>query len=380
MNTVYWSPSTDANIQDYLLARGPSSTGPWTPIATVVHNLAGASYNAAAGKFFYVDNAGVGTDWYRLNARDTSLQQSVDTIFQAGQGSSMPTRWTVVELLASIKRAAMMTASQVTFTDDDLLALADEELASDLIPLVLSVREDYWTYTQDYSTASGAVRIPYRAAGGKVRAASILDAQGNELPLTRIQPEEAARRFWAPAFYVAGNSLVFANRTGTTYPTMRVSFYLRPSKLTGIANVCRVVAVDAATNTVQVNNLPDTFDASQLYDVMRSDPGFETIGFDLPATLTGNAITFATMPTGIAVGDHVTLAGESAIPQLPAELHPVLATLVAARVLNATGDYEGEGTLRSKLSGMRKAALSVISNRADANPEPIVPMQSPWRL
>lgn len=380
MNTIYWSPSTDANIQDYLLARGVTASGPWVDVATVTHNLGGPNYNSALAKFFYVDNIGTGTDWYKLNARDAALQVSNDSIFQAGAGAPTPTIWTTSELLAAIKRAAMIPSTQVTFADSDLLSLADEELASALVPLVLSAREDYWSCSRDYATTDGFVRIPYRASAGKVRGVSILDASGNERPLTRIPPELAYRRLSAPAFYVQANTLIIVNRTGQSLPTLRVSFYLRPSRLVTVPEVARVIAFNKVAKTLQLNNLPEAFDASQAFDIMHSNPGFETVAFDQSGSFSGNVLTIpAGLPADVEVGDHVVLANESCIPQIPAELHPVLAQAVAARCLGALGDLEAEQSARAKLAQMMAAALTIISNRADVNPDFLTPASSPWR-
>ena len=48
-----------------------------------------------------------------------------------------------------------MPISQITFSDDDLLAFADEEMQIGIVPLLMSVREDYLvTFKEDNITSN----------------------------------------------------------------------------------------------------------------------------------------------------------------------------------------------------------------------------------
>lgn len=74
---VTWSPSTYPTIASYNIERASSSGGPYTFLANVVHNLAGANYDAGAGQFFYVDTGGTLSNWYRLVSIDAANNHSV---------------------------------------------------------------------------------------------------------------------------------------------------------------------------------------------------------------------------------------------------------------------------------------------------------------
>lgn len=84
-NRVTWSPSTDPNINYYALARASSSGGPWSSLGNVTHNTSdGNVYDATNGVFYYVDNSGTATSWYRIIATDIYSQTSSPSIFQVG--------------------------------------------------------------------------------------------------------------------------------------------------------------------------------------------------------------------------------------------------------------------------------------------------------
>lgn len=73
---VSWLPSEDADIASYDIERAVSVGGPWTFIANVLHVLGGAAWDATTSSFFYLDNSGVGSSWYRLTAIDAVGQRS----------------------------------------------------------------------------------------------------------------------------------------------------------------------------------------------------------------------------------------------------------------------------------------------------------------
>jgi hypothetical protein len=84
-NRVTWQPSTDSDIASYALSRGTSSAGPWTSLGTVVHNTGNSAvYDATNGVFYFVDNGGTSTSWYRIIATDSLAQTSPPSIFQVG--------------------------------------------------------------------------------------------------------------------------------------------------------------------------------------------------------------------------------------------------------------------------------------------------------
>jgi len=68
MNRSLWLADDDGTITAYQLQRGPSVTGPWTTIATVVNDKTGPQYLSGTSQFFFDDAAGLDTDYYQVRA------------------------------------------------------------------------------------------------------------------------------------------------------------------------------------------------------------------------------------------------------------------------------------------------------------------------
>ena len=72
--TITWIPNTEADIQDYDIQRAPDvsgSPGTFADIATIDHDLLGPNYDVSSNRFFYIDNVGTLSHWFRLRSRDT---------------------------------------------------------------------------------------------------------------------------------------------------------------------------------------------------------------------------------------------------------------------------------------------------------------------
>ena len=55
--------------------------------------------------------------------------------------------FTTTALLNSINNRALVPTAQTTFQTSDILALASEEIRSYLVPLIMKVRSEYFTFT-----------------------------------------------------------------------------------------------------------------------------------------------------------------------------------------------------------------------------------------
>jgi hypothetical protein len=144
-------------------------------------------------------------------------------------------QYTTADLLSDIRVGAMLPdASASTFSDAELLRLADRELQIGLLPLILGMREEYLVHHVDLAfTVSGSeatVRIPKRAIGMKLRDVALVIGPGNYLPLPQLSLE--ALRDADSGFYVRGDRVVLLNRSGMwSTTTVRLSFLRRPSRL-----------------------------------------------------------------------------------------------------------------------------------------------------
>lgn len=73
---IAWPASPESDIASYALERAAAVSGPYLPLATVLHQVPGPYWDAGVGQFFYNDADGVETHYYRLVAVDAAGNRS----------------------------------------------------------------------------------------------------------------------------------------------------------------------------------------------------------------------------------------------------------------------------------------------------------------
>jgi hypothetical protein len=292
------------------------------------------------------------------------------------------------DLIAAAKRRGCIPTAQATFAIADFLAQADEEIRSYLLPLIRRVQEDYYLQTADFpvsaavdqvGTIAGAqYRIPYRAVGGTLRELYFLNAAGSPVDVPRISVDDLAGASFG--VYFLGNTIQFVNRANISVATLRMVYYLRPSALVLASSAAQVQSVNAAAKQVTLASVPTGYAGNATWDLLRGRPGFEMLGFDLAGTLSGSTITFAaTLPGDLAAGDYVCLPEQSPVPQVPAELHPLLAERLAGSFLKSQSDREGWQDSKAEQARLETDAMLLLSQRLAGAPKKIVPRNGLWR-
>lgn len=295
--------------------------------------------------------------------------------------------YTSDDLIASVKRKASTPDSQALWQSADFLAVADEETRSYLLPLVRRAKEDYYLQTADFPLVSTAApegqafRIPYRAVGGALRAVHLLNSNGRPLQCPRLDPSDLEQADWG--VYFLANQVFYVDRTSYAAPvTLRMTYYLRPSALVLSANAAKVASWDFDAKTITLDQVPASYSGCVLWDVLAGRPGFEMMCFDFPGSLDipSKTITFADdLPPDLALGDYVCRAEETPVPQIPAELHPLLAERVAWRCLLSLNDSDAAAQVERQFPRMEADALVLISQRIEGTPKKILPRGTPWR-
>lgn len=283
-------------------------------------------------------------------------------------------------LLASIRRRARLPiASALGAQDSDLLAMCDEETDHYIVPLVLQKREDYWLTTEDIAVAPGAsYRIPYRAIGARLREVSFLDSQSQITDPPRIPIDDLEGRDYG--FYLQGSEFVFANPLDSSSLPVSVRFwyYLRPNRLVLAAAAATIASLDRAARTVTLASVPSGYAGRTSFDLLRARPSFDTLAWDATGTLSGSTVTFASdLPADLAVGDYVCLPEQTPVPQMPPELHPLLAQRVACKWLEVN-DPQGYETAAAELQRMEGTLAVLIGSRVEGEPQGIVRSNALW--
>lgn len=308
-------------------------------------------------------------------------------------------------LIEDIKRRTFMPISQITFTDDDIIDFADEEIQVGIVPLLMSVREDYLVQFKDDPIDADIVSYPMheRAIVQKLKDVTVLDPNSSqqtpfEISIPRLQSDQARTQQLNnyPGFYIRNNRVVLQNPGAFSGQTLRQYYFLRPSKLRSTINSSQITRVGPDTNSpilaanqVEVSLIPTEYGTAstfnQTVDLVRGVPGFEILEMDAVGSFNINTliVTFnnlTELPEQLQAGDWVSLAGESPVPQIPVELHPVLAQRAAIKVLEGMGDTNNLQLAQGKLKEMEKALLGLLSNRVEGEPQKVLNPYSPLRI
>jgi hypothetical protein len=292
--------------------------------------------------------------------------------------------FTTTDLLASVRRRAGIPAAAATYTAAEILAIADEEMRSYLVPMLLKVREDFWLANQDIPLTSDALtyRIPYRAVGGKLSEVYAVSSEGKPTNLPRIRYSDLVDTDFG--FYLDAGSVTLVTRDGdpTRFGTsLRLSFYARPNALIETSAAAVVSSFNPTAKTITLVSAPASFTGRTAWDVIRAKPGFDFLGIDAAGSISGSTITFTSaLPHDLEAGDYVCLPEQSPVPQIPAELHPLLAQKVAVKVAESRQMTERLQSLREELVRMEKDAPTLITPRVDGEATKVVSRRSLYRM
>jgi hypothetical protein len=292
---------------------------------------------------------------------------------------------TSAELIDSIKRRAFLPEDQNTFTDDDFLDLANEEMQMGLVPLILVQHEDYFLSEEDTAIVDGQndYKIPYRSIGNRLRDLSYEDTNGNIAEMARIpidhisDYQDISRETYPYTYYVKNDKIILTKDTNNQGGNLVFTFYLRPNQLVASSRIATISAINTTTGEITVDSIPSHFTTNDLYDFLQTKSPHIILDYDVNIVSTNsttNVITFDPddLPSTLAVGDRIGVAEETDIPNVPTELHVVLAHRVAARCLEALNDAQGLQLANAKLAEMENKANSIIDNRVEASPQKVV--------
>lgn len=145
------------------------------------------------------------------------------------------------DLINAVKRKISFPIYQTTFSNEDILAFANEEMMISQVPSILQFHEEYFVFSVDVPLISGQSRyqIPDRAIGMKLRDISYVDTNDNIFEMTRISSED--KSFFARnisnstnvhKFYIEGNDIVLTPTiTSSPNGSIRMFIFLRPNQL-----------------------------------------------------------------------------------------------------------------------------------------------------
>ena len=302
--------------------------------------------------------------------------------------------WTTTELLADIRRRARLSTTDPDHTDANLLLDADSVMDEVIVPLVLIARSDYYTRHEDQSIVAEqqTYPIPSRAVASVPRQVFWVDGSGTyrELAYLTLADSLGFNDSGEPeAYTIRDNEVWLLPTPSTASGSLRIAYEYQPGKLV-LPSACAVVeGVDRTTGTLDCTDVPTTWTNATILDIVKGTSPFVLLAADLdPTTVTTGAsgsvdfvatdLPDASRLPSSATGDYICPAGYSCIPQIPADLHSLLALGVAVEVLDQVGDPLAN-LMRQKLGQALTAAQRKLSPRVKGSPQKIVSRNSPLR-
>ena len=278
--------------------------------------------------------------------------------------------YSTTDFLNSVRqRAALPTTTNQNNVNHtaNLLILATEELHIKLLPTIMSVREEFYVTEQDVAIVAGTAKytIPSRASGLVLRDIQLISGtQVTQLSL--IDPERIESTAQGPiqGYYLQHNKIVLYPTPNSGSDTLRIRYFSRPNRLAATSDCAQISAIDTDTNIVTVSAAPSSWTTSTKVDLITSNIPYQCLAIDQSiVSITGTAITLASIPTDLAVGDWIAPQEYSPIPQVPQEFQPVLAQMTALKALQALGDSQGAAVAEKDLEIIQANAVRLVSPR-----------------
>lgn len=275
------------------------------------------------------------------------------------------------DLVAAVKRYSAVPTSQVTFTNADFFALADDSIRAKIIPLVLKHMAEFYVYPADFSvvTNKNAYAIPPRAINQILRSVLIVSSSDpdTQIPLEQLNRDDlyavisGSVRYVIKksGFYIEGNNVILYPTPVQSMDILRMLYFIRPSELADPADCGLITGINTGANQITVAAAPSTWTTANTFDLVKAQPGFDCTAIDQTiSNIAGPVITFSSaLPTNISNGDYVCLAGKSCVVQVPVELQPLLTQYVVVRVLSAQGDAKLKDAIAELLELEKNASL-----------------------
>ena len=240
------------------------------------------------------------------------------------------------DIIEAVKRKIAFPVSQNTFSEEDILRFANEEMFISQVPSVLQYHEEYFVYRVQTPLVSNISRysIPDRAIGMRLRDLMWTDSAGNFFEMTRINADDKAffqRNIGANQaihkFYVENNDVVLTpSVVGDPTGFLNFFIFMRPNQL--VKND-RSRTIQSFTQDITVNQAFDyQFQASDV-NTVNNTISINSYQFTSAAVNTSTD-TFTIASHGYSNGMEVALLGND----LPAPLVANTKYYIVASTLN----------------------------------------------
>jgi len=280
---------------------------------------------------------------------------------------------TADSLVDRVKTTVTMPNNQVLLTDARILDLMNEEIDSELVPIISSVNQNFFVALEEEALTKDqeAYSIPYRSIGRSLRDLKITD--GNSVRNMSEIPLEDAHLFRSQSlpqsFYFQGDKIIVVPAPNATNLSLQKFYLLKPNNLVLLSSAGKVTGISGSVITL--DSVPSTFVTNATIDMIYGSQGNSLKAMDIAISgVSGNQVTVGSVPSApdaLAVGDYLALSCETPVLQLPDEIVPLLVFRTAKRCLEALGDYEGSTALEKEILRKKKQFEKLIAPRSEGS-------------
>lgn len=276
---------------------------------------------------------------------------------------------TVDDFLDGVKLRIVLPGNQALFGDDKILLFANKLIRTDIVPMLTSMRQDYFVKSVDTPLIQGVTTYPLvpRAAGRTLRDIKIRLTAQDVFSLFKIEVEEEhiyrnQGQGVPRGYYLQGDKVVVLPPPGSSLYVVEQWIERRPSDLTLLGNTSQVLSI--AGLLVTVDSIPTGLSVNSLVDLISQYEAYETWAEDIGiTTINGTTLTLTSVPTGLVPGDRIALAHQTPFMPFPDEINGYLEGILARRMLITIGDDAGANALAVEIAADRKGIENLMQPR-----------------
>lgn len=263
------------------------------------------------------------------------------------------------------------------FPINDIVNILTQELHAEIVPLIMEVKSEYLVAIDDRVVSVGEREfdINYRAIGTKLRSVSfVAENVAKEIDIDVVDVGDLKNDV-INVSYFQDNKLILFPKNSTYFDgkTLRMRYFRRPNNLIGVTSSGKILAIDTNAKTIQVDNVPSNWSTSITYDIISGVTPFPAIAENVTITgISGDIISFSSLPKGIKIGSWIAESGFSPIAQIPYDVFNLLAQRACIRILESDNDSIGLSNAKDDYIGMVERFKTMVSPRSDANPKKII--------
>lgn len=287
--------------------------------------------------------------------------------------------YTSDDLLSDIKNCSFLPTARDSFSNSEILRIADHEIHQTIAPILVSFDDGFYLENEDSALVAGQSDYQFSryAMWHKLRKLEVVESDGDAYELIRLTPDQVNDYNFSssgdPQFFSLMHDVVRLYPTPSSSSlSLRQWIYRRPNRL--VETTSAAVVQSVLSGVVTYNSAPPaTFTSSSSHDFFDGVSPFRRIASNVSASAAaGSTQTFpVSSASTLSSGDYVCLRDETVFPAFPLELTPFLKDLVIRSLSRTNGDNAQYETQRKEIINGMKSVMIAPGQRVIGHPKKV---------